>query len=182
MPLPLHFRWSFIFSTYGLYFLPGSNIAPFQDVKVQVSNSAAFSPWRIWGGWDEWLFNLLFAFVYFSAIPERIKISFFKFFRSLPIIKPMVCSSQTCHIYIYVLCQGMEKMWNKYWKFGKTSWYWMDFLKKYTQTQKKLTTCLKCNKIVTVQNKTNQQLLIETFAFYWWHVKFLTTINHLIST
>ena len=53
-------------------------------------------------------------------------------------------------------------------------------LTKYTQTQKKLTTCLKCNKIVTVQNKTNQQLLIETLAFYWWHVKFL--INHLIST
>ena len=37
---------------------------------------------------------------------------------------------------------------------------------KYTQTQKKLTTCLKCNKIVTVQNKTNQQLLIETLALY----------------
>ena len=36
----------------------------------------------------------------------------------------------------------------------------------YTQTQKKLTTCLKCNKIVTVQNKTNQQFLIETLAFY----------------
>ena len=34
------------------------------------------------------------------------------------------------------------------------------------KTQKKLTTCLKCNKIVTVQNKTNQQLLIETLAFY----------------
>ena len=31
---------------------------------------------------------------------------------------------------------------------------------------KKLTTCLKCNTIVTVQNKTNQQLLIETLAFY----------------
>ena len=24
----MHFRWSFIFSTYGLYFLPGSNFAP----------------------------------------------------------------------------------------------------------------------------------------------------------
>ena len=51
----------------------------------------------------------------------------------------------------------------------------------YTQTQKKLTTCLKCNKIVTVQNKTNQQLLIETLAFYWWHVKCLTTINQYIT-
>ena len=51
----------------------------------------------------------------------------------------------------------------------------------YTEMQKKLTTCLKCNKIVTVQNKTNQQLLIETLAFYWWHVKFLTKIHHLIS-
>ena len=26
----MHFRWSFIFSTYGLYFLPGSNVVPFQ--------------------------------------------------------------------------------------------------------------------------------------------------------
>ena len=33
----MHFRWSFIFSTYGLYFLPGSNFAPFEEVKVPVS-------------------------------------------------------------------------------------------------------------------------------------------------
>ena len=44
--------WSFIFSTYGLFFLPGSNFAPFEEVKVPVSNSAEFSPkksapWRI---------------------------------------------------------------------------------------------------------------------------------------
>ena len=38
----LHFRWSFIFSTYGLYFLPGSNFAPFEEMKVPVSNSAVF--------------------------------------------------------------------------------------------------------------------------------------------
>ena len=48
----MHFPWSFIlFSTYGLYFLPGSNFAPFEEVKVPVSNSADFfqesAPWRI---------------------------------------------------------------------------------------------------------------------------------------
>ena len=36
---------------YGLYFLPGSNFAPFEEVKVPVSNSAEFfqksAPWRI---------------------------------------------------------------------------------------------------------------------------------------
>ena len=51
----MHYRWAFIFSTYGLYFLPGSNFAPFEEVKVPVSNSAEFfkksAPWRIWGGW-----------------------------------------------------------------------------------------------------------------------------------
>ena len=31
-----------IFRTYGLYFLPGSNFAPFEEVKVPVSNSAEF--------------------------------------------------------------------------------------------------------------------------------------------
>ena len=36
----MHFRWSFIFSTYGLYFLPGRNFAPFEEVKAPVSNSA----------------------------------------------------------------------------------------------------------------------------------------------
>ena len=40
----MHFRWSFIFSTYGLYFLPGSNVAPFEEVKVPVSNSANCFP------------------------------------------------------------------------------------------------------------------------------------------
>ena len=39
----MHFRWSFTFSTYGLYFLPGRNFAPFEEVKVPVSNSAEFS-------------------------------------------------------------------------------------------------------------------------------------------
>ena len=38
------FCWSFIFSTYGLYFLPGSIFAPFEEVKVPVSNSADFFP------------------------------------------------------------------------------------------------------------------------------------------
>ena len=46
----MHFRWSFIFSTCGLYFSPGSN---FEEVKVPVPNSAEFSlksaPWRNWG-------------------------------------------------------------------------------------------------------------------------------------
>ena len=42
----MHFRWSFIFSTYGLYFLPGSNFAPFEEVKVPVSKSADFFPKR----------------------------------------------------------------------------------------------------------------------------------------
>ena len=36
---------------YGLYFLPGSNFAPFEEVKVQVCKSADFflksAPWRI---------------------------------------------------------------------------------------------------------------------------------------
>ena len=46
----MHFRWSFIFSTYGLYVLPGSTFAPFEEVKVPVSNSAEFfisAPWKI---------------------------------------------------------------------------------------------------------------------------------------
>ena len=47
----MHFRWSFIFSTYGLYFLPGSSFAPFEEVKVPVSNSAELfqksAAWRI---------------------------------------------------------------------------------------------------------------------------------------
>ena len=47
----MHFRWSFIFSTYGLYFLPGSNFALFEEGKGPVSNSAKFfqksAPWRI---------------------------------------------------------------------------------------------------------------------------------------
>ena len=48
----MHFRSAFIFSTYGLYFLPGSNFAPFEEVKVPVSNIAKFvskksAPWRI---------------------------------------------------------------------------------------------------------------------------------------
>ena len=37
-----NFHWSFIFSTYGLYFVPGSNFAPFKEEKVPVSNSAEF--------------------------------------------------------------------------------------------------------------------------------------------
>ena len=36
---------------YGLYFLRGSNFAPFEEVKVPVSNSAEIfkksAPWRI---------------------------------------------------------------------------------------------------------------------------------------
>ena len=42
----MHFRWSFRFSTYDQYFLPGSNLAPFEEVKVPlpVSNSAEFFP------------------------------------------------------------------------------------------------------------------------------------------
>ena len=50
----MHFRWSFIFSTYGLYFLPGSNFDPFEEVKVPVSNSAEFfpksAPWEDFDG------------------------------------------------------------------------------------------------------------------------------------
>ena len=38
----MHFCWYFVFSTYGLYFLPGSNFAPFEEVQVPVSNSADF--------------------------------------------------------------------------------------------------------------------------------------------
>ena len=38
----MHFRLTFIFSTYGLHFLAGSNFAPFQEVKVPVSNSVDF--------------------------------------------------------------------------------------------------------------------------------------------
>ena len=45
----MHFRWSFIFSNYGLYFLPGSNFAPFKEVKVPVSNSAEFVPLEDFG-------------------------------------------------------------------------------------------------------------------------------------
>ena len=51
----MHFRWSFIFTTYDRYFLPGSKFAPFEEVKVPVSNSAEFflktAPWRIWEDW-----------------------------------------------------------------------------------------------------------------------------------
>ena len=50
----MHFRWSFIFSTYGLYSLPGSNFAPFEEVKVPVSNSDEFfqkkCPFENFGG------------------------------------------------------------------------------------------------------------------------------------
>ena len=53
----MHFRCSFIFSTHGLYFLPGSNFAPFEKVKVPVSSSAEYFQkvllerfCRIWGG------------------------------------------------------------------------------------------------------------------------------------
>ena len=42
-----HFHWSFIFSTYSLYFLPGSNFAPFEKVKVPVSNSSDFFPKKV---------------------------------------------------------------------------------------------------------------------------------------
>ena len=38
-------------STYGLYFLPGSNFATFEEVRVPVSNSAEYfkksAPWMI---------------------------------------------------------------------------------------------------------------------------------------
>ena len=40
----VHFRWSFIFSTYSLYFLPGRNFAPLEEVKVPLSKSAEFFP------------------------------------------------------------------------------------------------------------------------------------------
>ena len=49
----MYFRWSFTFSTYGLYCLPGSNFAPFEEVKVLVFNSAPLNfskksaTWRI---------------------------------------------------------------------------------------------------------------------------------------
>ena len=37
-----------------MYFLPGSNFAPFEEVKVPVSNSADFvqnsAPWGVWEG------------------------------------------------------------------------------------------------------------------------------------
>ena len=39
----MHFRWPFIFSTYGLCSLPSSNFAPFEEVTAPVSNSAEFS-------------------------------------------------------------------------------------------------------------------------------------------
>ena len=47
----MHFRWSFIFSTRRLYFLPGSNFAPFEEVKVPFSNSADFYSQKVpfWG-------------------------------------------------------------------------------------------------------------------------------------
>ena len=41
----MHFRWSFS-ALYGLYFLPGSSFAAFEEVKVPISNSAEFG-----GGW-----------------------------------------------------------------------------------------------------------------------------------
>ena len=48
----MYFRTSFIQHLhYSLYCLPGSDFAPFEEVKVPVSNSAKFSqksaPWRI---------------------------------------------------------------------------------------------------------------------------------------
>ena len=58
----MHFRWSFIFSTYGLYVLPGSNFAPFEEVKVPVFQKSA--PWRILMdlGWlgliSKWMISL----------------------------------------------------------------------------------------------------------------------------
>ena len=67
-----HFRWSFIFSTDGLYILPGSNFVPFEEVKVPVSKSADFfllsAPWRIledlgWLGFMECLhWNIIFLY------------------------------------------------------------------------------------------------------------------------
>ena len=40
----MHFRWSFIFSIYGLYFLPGSNFAPFEErCKYQFPTSLNIS-------------------------------------------------------------------------------------------------------------------------------------------
>ena len=56
----MHHAFSLIFhiqrlGMYGLYFLPGSNFASFEEVKVPVSNSAEFFQksggfgW-IWGG------------------------------------------------------------------------------------------------------------------------------------
>ena len=44
----MHFRWSFIFSTHGLYFLLCSNFGPFEEVKVPVYN--IFPNCRIWIG------------------------------------------------------------------------------------------------------------------------------------
>ena len=41
----MHHAFSLIFHIqhlYGLYFLPGSNFAPFEEVKVPVSNGAEF--------------------------------------------------------------------------------------------------------------------------------------------
>ena len=52
---PMHFRWSFIFSTYGLYFLPGSNFSTFEEVKMPVSYSADFFSKKVtlWGFWED---------------------------------------------------------------------------------------------------------------------------------
>ena len=58
----MHHAFPLIF--HGLYFLPGSNFAPFEVVKVPVSNSAEFfqksAPWRILEdlGWLK-LFNVI---------------------------------------------------------------------------------------------------------------------------
>ena len=42
---------SFIFSTYDLYFLPGSDFAPIEEVNVPVNNSAEFLEDLGWLGW-----------------------------------------------------------------------------------------------------------------------------------
>ena len=41
----MHFRWSFIFSTYGLYFLPDSIFAPFEEVSTSFQQCWIFPNW-----------------------------------------------------------------------------------------------------------------------------------------
>ena len=65
----MHFRWSFIFSTYGLYFLPGSNFGPFEDVKVPVLifSPQKSAPWKIFGEKKprKYIFNLFLSYGHF---------------------------------------------------------------------------------------------------------------------